>query len=137
MNLMIVTKKAGFSSRVDGIDFRLYKYPRTTFTYKDILNRQRSKVESGWGMRSEDGRHQILRKSDLSFKMTKAGLQYTLATDDYIIVLMKRQELKAQSSKEHPYECNMLCPHCSRILRKIHRRWTYAYVCPACEYKHY
>jgi len=133
----LTTKKAGFRLMVNGINFRLRKYPRTTFTYKDILNRQRSKIESGWGMISEDGEHQILRKSDLNFRMTKIGLQYAITADDYIIAVSKQQELKAQSSKEHPYRCNMLCPHCSSILREIHNRWTYAYVCPECGYKHY
>ena len=131
----LTTKKAGFRLMLDGINFVLHKYPGTTFTYKDILGRERSKIESGWGLLSDGGGHQVLRKSDLGFILTKGGLQYALL-DDYIIVHMKQLKIKAQASKEHPERSNMLCPACYSILRRIHKRWTYTYVC-ACGYKHY
>jgi len=137
VNTNLTTKKAGFRLTVDGITFILHKYPRTTFTYKDALGRKRSKVESGWGLISVDGYFHLLRKPDLDLEMTKPNLWHTLLTESYIIAQAKQPELKAKASNEHPEEANMICPKCSRILRKVQRKWAHRYICLVCGYKHY
>lgn len=137
MNADLTTKRAGFRLMVDGRYFVLRKYPRTKFAYKDVLGRKRTRVESGWGLISDDRIFQLLRKKDLEFVMTKPNLWQTLVTENYIITQMKQPELKAQTSKEHPEESNLLCPSCSKILRKVQRKWAHSYLCLSCGYKHY
>jgi len=134
----ITTKKAGHRTMIDGTYFILHRYPSTAFFKKDRKGINRKSPETcGWSFVSEDGRYHIVRKSDADFVMTKSNLMTSINTDDYLIAKIKRVDLKMQSSKEHPYMANALCPRCSNILRKINKRWTYEYVCEHCHYRHY